>query len=72
MDETYTPTIDHSQDFTIHTSKDGTVFGIRNIQINAIDGKISAEISGDHKAAMEYLEDCLSKIFKKMTCLREL
>ena len=59
----YTPTIDHSQDIEIHETKDGRIFGIKNIrqEIKRVGDNdvvtFIADMAGDMKAGQEYLKD---------------
>jgi hypothetical protein len=56
----YPLTVDHSQDFEIHTTKDGKVFGIKNLRIT--ETGIKADISGDVVSAHNYLKDYVEKL----------
>jgi hypothetical protein len=49
--------IDHSQDVYIHKTKDGKIFGIKNIRQEFDSGTVTfiADITGDEESAKEYL-----------------
>ena len=59
------PTVDHSQDFEIRQTKDGRVFGVKNLQVVPEEGIVKADMAGDVKACQEFLHDyafCLQRL----------
>ncbi len=71
----YTPTIDHSQDIEIHETKNGRIFGIKNLRQKStkstkdVDNYVVtfiADIAGDMEAGQEYLKDYAEMIRKSI------
>ena len=64
-DEQYYPaSVDHSQDVTIHHTKDGEIFAIKNIR-QEVEGDtltFKADISGDEESANKYLKSLVDRI----------
>ena len=58
MKDTYATKVDHSQDIEIHETKDGRIFGIKNLR-QEFEGNqmiFIADLAGDIEAGKEYLE----------------
>lgn len=66
MIDTYDTTQDYSKDFEIRKTKDGRIFGIRNLRIDPKNGNVIGDLSGDPTAGMEYLEAYADSIMKSL------
>ena len=66
--DTYDTTIDHSEDITIRTTKDGRIFGIKNIrqEFAGLKMTLKAGIAGDVKAGEEYLDTLAKGLMKNI------
>ncbi len=73
MEDTYATKVDHSQDFEIRTTKDGRVFGMKNLRQEFEDNVMifKADISGDIEAGKEYLEYLGNCLVENLTTKKE-
>lgn len=57
---------DHSEDFEIHQTKDGKIFGIKNLKIYPEEGNVQAQISGDSLEAMKYIQEYANQVIENL------